>query len=81
MEKIFYNGCSYNVLFMSNILIKLLKIKNDMIFRAKINVTLMSNNSRELLGLRQQSGVLTLVKNKYTKYIMRIGADSTGLDR
>ena len=51
----------------------------DNLFRAEHHVDVMANNSNELLGQRQQGGVMISVHNDLSKHLSAAWIDSTGL--
>ena len=56
-------------------------VVHDNLFRAEHHVDVMANNSNELLGRRQQEGVMLSVHNDLSKYSSTVEIDSTGLGR
>ena len=50
-------------------------------FRNQPATSILSNNTNELIGRRQQGGVMLAVKGEVAKYATSTGADPTGLGR
>ena len=54
---------------------------NTAMFQHYVATSILSNNTNELIGARQQGGVMTIVKGDIAKYAISTGADPTGLNR
>ena len=55
------------------------KVVHNNTLRSENDVAVIDNNSNELIGLRQQGGVLLSVRNDLEKYSSLVGKDETGL--